>query len=1264
MKRITFFLSLIILINAINSEFIDLSHSQPLYNQLDSSYHFSLKNIVSVKNVNIELTCYFGNCLLPFIFSDKEMTQTLNFSFTNGKRKIIASLSQNIAKDYFFPIQCKDNCYFQITAIENSLTQRILEKGITNVEHLSFEIGKTNYIIKADDSKDRLLVVNGVNCVPWVTFKTPVLNYQKKFFQTIIPKGSTDYEFMMKIEKFDSESENSNEICSVLIDVIEENIQKEDHILIEGALQYFNFTQNIQQFNFKFLNLSGTGILDIDYSTRDELIIELYKDNRKGFPFQTRKIFQKKVFLIDNIKNKDLIMVVKKTNNKKDIPFSIIYKTDKGYPFYFQRNKIYTGYMLPLQTLHYFTEIKKKEKGKIIVNFSQGGGKICTRVKSKDEIDKNSNWLKKVDLSQNCIKDQVNKNEYEQVIELHTIDTFKCRKGCEVYVTISNQEKNVNNDTSKYLSEFTIYYAEKGEENSISINLNQDIYGDSLTFTQKTQFFDLIVPVNTNKLLLDYDSNIYRIIMNFGKDNYPSIDNCDFSTIENGLYSISSSSIGKTTFKDLHIKIGVTSQYFLENQNQFRFKIIPQYQNKANIIYTRPNQRVFCNVKNKNDCYLLVHLKEYQNITSFLFSSYNVDYEGTKVKIFASFYNSELIDPIQYDSNKIDEYFPSQRGFGFYNENNIFVNNTVLENQDMYAFVTIIPEKKGKIAFMFSVNDNIENTFNYYLTNPKMYFIKNSVFMNLYFYLFPQQNLEIKPIYGNGTINNVFLDTNKIIEEVGLVNFTFSTSNNNIFAFLVQKYEKPKPSFQIFNDLMINNITYQGESFPFRFSVCITDKSVLANKKPITLNIKIIDIIYNKFFNFNNNFDISAYLVDEDFVKFYQYNRNIVPENSRMTFQYFQNKQTFLLQFIPETLNPVVYLRIDNNFENKNNYKQIIFSSMIFYQNRKPSLFSLPHNKFIFNYINEQIVYTLLKKDNNDLFFYLEFGFDCNSNEFLYSIESYTETPTFKNETEIIKKSFNEDGLHKFILYLPSFQDAIILSIISKKVNEKRTKPKKMVIKYISSQTEEQFLAHSYNRQLTIAKNSKTFTIIAENIFYNDQVKKNIVYYLQIYDKKKVSDIELIENIQLIDENEQKSDAILPFYKANVVVSNQEKTFSFNFNSSIVKKSCYFSVYTVYLTDNGEEMKIGYNIKSNSKSELTPDHGSDPQPTPLPQKENDEKLWVFLIILGIIIVIIVLFYFCYLWRKKRKSTQIVSEEIEGGFTKIKDFASIRNTIDM
>ena len=223
---------------------------------------------------------------------------------------------------------------------------------------------------------------------------------------------------------------------------------------------------------------------------------------------------------------------------------------------------------------------------------------------------------------------------------------------------------------------------------------------------------------------------------------------------------------------------------------------------------------------------------------------------------------------------------------------------------------------------------------------------------------------------------------------------------------------------------------------------------------------------------------------------------------------------------------------------------------------------------------------------------------------------------------------------------------------------------KRSLIKYISSQTEEQFLAHSYNRQLTIANNSKTYTIIGENIFYNDQVKKNIVYYLQIYDKKKVSDIELIENIQLIDENEQKSDAILPFYKANVVVSNQEKTFSFNFNSSIVKKSCYFSVYTVYHTDNGEEMKIGYNIKSNSKSELTPDHGSDPQPTPLPQKENDEKLWVFLIILGIIIVIIVLFYFCYLWRKKRKSTQIVSEEIEGGFTKIKDFASIRNTIDM
>lgn len=1276
MKRTILLLYLIILVNSINSEYIDLSSSQHFYNQLDSSYHFGLLNIVSVKNVNIELTCYFGNCLLPSIFSDKEKTKLLNFSFTNGKRKIIASLSQNIVKDYFFSIKCEDNCYFRITAFENTLTQRSLEKEITNVEYLTFEIGKVNYILKTDPSNDRILVVNGVNCVPWLTVKTPILNYQKKYFQTIIPKGLREYEFMMKIEKFDSESENSNEICSILIDVIEDNNLQYEHTLIEGSIQYFSFTENIKQFNFKFLNLSGIGILDIDYSTKDELIIELYEDNRKGSPFKTRKIFQKKTFLIDNIKNKDLIVVIKQPNNKKDIPFSISYTTDKGYPFYFQRNIIYTGFMLPLQTLNYFTEIKKKEKGKIIVNFSQGGGKICARIMSKEENDKNPNWLQKIDLNQNCIKDQVNKNKYSQIIELHTADTFKCRKGCEVYVTILNQEKNFNNDSSNYLSEFTIYYVEKGEENTISINVNQDIYGDSLTFFQKTQFFELIVPVNTNKLLLDYDSNIYRIIMNIGKDKYPSKNDCDFSTIENGLYTVTSSSVGKTTFKDLHIKIGVTSSYFLEDHNQYRFKVIPQYQSKESIIYTKLNQRVFCNIKsNENNCYFLVQLKEYQKFNSFLISSYNVDHENSNIKIYSSFYKSELIDQIQYDSNIIEKYFPSQGNYMFYNKNNIFVNDTILESQDMYAFITIIPEVKGKIAFMCSVNYNIENTFNYYLTNPKMYYIKGPLFMNLYFYLFSQQNLEIKPIYGNGMINSVPLNTSKIIENIGPVNFKFSTYDDNIFAFLVQKYEPPKQSFQIFNDQMMNNISYQGESFPIRFSILITDKSVLINKKAITINLRIADIIYDNFYNFNHSFDISAYLVEEDYIKFYQYNRNRLPSSSKMVFKYFQKKQTFLMQFIPETLNPVVYLRIDNNLSNKNTYKQIVFSSMIFYQNDRPPFFSLPHNKYILNYVNDQIIYTLFKKDDNDSFIFLEFGFDCISSKFIYSIESYTKSPKFKNETTLIKKSFKEDGLHKFILYLSSYQSAIILSIRRKSKNEKGLKPQKMLIKYKSSQTEEQLLTYTYNRQLSTINDSQQYTIMGENIFYNNQEKDEIVYYLQIYDKKTVSNLELIENIQFTEDDEDKNEAITPIYQANVVVSYKEKTFSFSFKSSIAEKPCYFRVYMVYITGDGEEMKIGYNIKSNTKStEPTTDPDSNPQPFPTqepipqptttPQKENNNKLWLILIILTLIIITILLFYLCCLWRKRRKGSQIESSTIEGGFTKIKNFSTVNNALEI
>ena len=83
----------------------------------------------------------------------------------------------------------------------------------------------------------------------------------------------------------------------------------------------------------------------------------------------------------------------KKESGPAKVAFSVIFKSNKGYPTYFQREKVVYGYLFPQQTSYYYTDIKMKEPGKLILNYRQGGGKICVRVMPKGETDDScSNW--------------------------------------------------------------------------------------------------------------------------------------------------------------------------------------------------------------------------------------------------------------------------------------------------------------------------------------------------------------------------------------------------------------------------------------------------------------------------------------------------------------------------------------------------------------------------------------------------------------------------------------------------------------------------------------------------------------------------------------------------------------------------------------------------------------------------------------------------------------------------------------------------------
>ena len=195
--------------------------------------------------------------------------------------------------------------------------------------------------------------------------------------------------------------------------------------------------------------------------------------------------------------------------------------------------------------------------------------------------------------------------------------------------------------------------------------------------------------------------------------------------------------------------------------------------------------------------------------------------------------------------------------------------------------------------------------------------------------------------------------------------------------------------------------------------------------------------------------------------------------------------------------------------------------------------YSLPTNKYYTNIIeNDKVIYRLTKESNTDKIFEVEIS--RTNDNIQYAVEKVKEAPTFKNETELIKKESVNNKISKLIISLDSDTDQSIIISFFKDNTQRNDENEKIMIKYQTAKTEDDLSTFTYDRKIIVplSKDSNSFNIKAENIIKDSKSISSATYLIRLYNKTEDFDISSVDT--LFDEG---TSIIVPLKEATVTLS-------------------------------------------------------------------------------------------------------------------------------
>ena len=662
--------------------------------------------------------------------------------------KIIGEVYSYFIIDYqIIPrkVQEKNNYLYSGVNYLVSIDSKIMTKKIKLYKHL------------LQNSNPFLVNFYSLNCklniVKNEQYNDKQINFNKDLYAQDINKDlETEYNYTISVSDEDSANYDQS-MCMLYVSGNEISNNQREILLNENYPQKIIF-DGFKKIRYLYLLTNDTRetgfyLNNHNFANYSVKIIYDGKESETKKISMKEYIFLKKEMVIKNCQSSLCKIIIEielldELNERIKPTIDIIAYRNPNIPFYLQKGITKKLFINGLYPLYLYTDIKKNDKGYIMVDYIRGSGKIYGRIVEKYKMLNEANSIWQGFASPNK-ENSILFDFYSKKLLITQENTKNCDNDCILLISIesniygSGKEGNkvypinviaYNNTDIKFLSKIKIK-PEKYIVGSISLkNDTNDIY----------ELYEMTIPNDAEKIQFELFSDILELYINIGYYPPTKFDS-DFkfnSLGNNNTFEISKKDIlnivenkmlyfaKKDSIEKINLIIGVGSELSKNLENNiysFKIHIPPMNGNELDIHKISSDHKTLCKPKYKGNnnyqCLFMVLCGQYDYLNNLIIYA-NSKSKKSNVNIYANYMKWNIYNG--KDKSQLRVKMPNAN-LKINEQTNDYVFFSNLE-QNSHIYVNVLSDSPDDIEFISSFyKDDNQITPNPY--SMQIYYLKN-----------------------------------------------------------------------------------------------------------------------------------------------------------------------------------------------------------------------------------------------------------------------------------------------------------------------------------------------------------------------------------------------------------------------------------------------------------------------------------------------------------------------------------------------------------